>query len=145
MNFVVTSIVGGLLLFASLACSVKTEEKNELTTKTQTPFSGGQTVQINKSIVKAEIIEKYINTDVDFIIKVKILTVEETDAYPSIAVESNIYLLTPAFIADDSGDLPDNDKNKRLKLLLTKTNGEKIKAVISLGKDFNWYIQEILD
>lgn len=145
MNLVVNSVVGGFLLFSSFACSVKTEEKNELTTEIRTPLSGSQTVQINKSIVEAEIIEKYTNTDSDFIIKAKVLKVEATDAYPSIAMKSSIYLLTPAFVVDDSGNLPDNDKNKEFKLLLKKKGGEKIKAVISMGKDLNWYIEEILE
>ena len=169
MNFALTSIIASLLLFLSLACSVKTEEKNELTTETRIPLSATQTVQINKSIVEAEIIEKYTNTDSDFIIKAKVIKVEETDEYPSMAVVSSVYLLTPAFFVDDSGSLPNNDKNKRLKSLLTKAiigcllyqiffkywiiffwfltkkGGDKIKAVISMGKDLNWYIQTILD
>jgi len=74
-----------------------------------------------------------------------VLKVEATDAYPSIATASSVYILTPAFVVDDSGSLPDNDKNKGLKSLLTKKGGDKIKAVISMGKDLNWYIQEILD
>lgn len=145
MNFVVNSVVGGFLLLSSFACSVKTEEKNELATETRTPLSAAQTVQINKSIVEAEIIEKYTNTDSDFIIKAKVLKVEATDAYPSIATASSVYILTPAFVVDDSGNLTDNDKNKGLKSLLIKKGGDKIKAVISMGKDLNWYIQEILD
>lgn len=102
------------------------------------------TIQQNLSIVEAEVINLEKNNSNDFKLRVKVLSVKENDAYPSIAVTGNEYILTPNFIFD--GDrIVDNDINKSLLKLSELSLRDKFKAEIFLDNQNGWIIQKVLE
>lgn len=102
------------------------------------------TIQQNLSIVQAEVINLEKNNSNDIKLHVKVLSVKENDAYPSIAVAGNEYVLSPNFIFD--GDkIIDNDLNKSLLKLRKLSPGDKFKAEIFLDNQNGWMIQKVLE
>lgn len=113
------------------------QEKNKITTP---PTSIVQ----NLSIVTARVEDVLYNGETDFQIRATVLTVEQNDDRPSIAVPGNDYLLTPNFRYDDR-TLMKNDVNESLKKIGKLSKGKEFKAEISLENNNGWFIQKVLE
>lgn len=105
--------------------------------------SGPTSIVQNQSIVTARVDEVIFKDEIDYQLKVTILVVEQNDAYPSIAVPGNEYLLTPNFRYDNE-KLMSSDVNESLKKLSKISKGKEFKAEISLENLKGWYIQKVL-
>ena len=97
----------------------------------------------NLSIVTARVDEVLFKEETDYQLKVTVLDVEGTTAYPSIAVANNNYLLTPNFRYDND-KLMNSDVNESLKKLGKLSKGKEFKAEISLENQKGWFIQKVL-
>ncbi len=96
----------------------------------------------NLSIVEAEVLEVIGSTD-NFKLKVRIIKSQETDAYPSIAVAGEEYILAPN-LRVDNGKLLDNEINSNLLSLRNFSKGQKFNAEISLTQKNGWLIQRVI-
>ena len=105
--------------------------------------SGPTSIVQNQSIVTARVDEVLFKDETNYQLQVTVLIVEQNDAYPSIAVPGNEYLLTPNFRYDNE-KLMKNDINDSLKKLGKLSKGKKIKAEISLEYLKGWFIQKVL-
>lgn len=113
------------------------QEKNKITTP---PTSIVQ----NLSIVTARVEEVLYKSETDFQIRATVLTVEQNDDRPSIAVPGNDYLFTPNFRYDDQTIIK-NDVNDSLKKIGKLSKGNEFKAEISLENNKGWFIQKVLE
>lgn len=96
----------------------------------------------NLSVVEAEVLE--INgSGFDFKLKARILKSQETEAFPSIAVAGEEYVLIPN-IRIDNGKLIENEINSDLLSLRNLSAGQKFKAEISLTQKNGWVIQRVI-
>lgn len=132
MKFVYVSILLILLTLLNSCCSSKP-------TNQTVPASIVQ----NLSIVTARVDEVLFKGETDYQLKVTVLVVEQTAAYPSIAVPNNEYLLTPNFRYDNE-KLMNSDINESLKKLGKLSKGKEFKAEISLENQKGWFIQKVL-
>ena len=98
----------------------------------------------NLSIVTARIEEVLYTSETDFQIRATVLTVEQNDDRPSIAVPGNDYLLTPNFRFDNQ-ILMKNDVNESLIKIGKLSKGKEFKAEISLENNKGWFIQKVLE
>ncbi|MDP4176572.1 MAG: hypothetical protein Q8933_21515 [Bacteroidota bacterium] len=101
-------------------------------------------IQINKSVVIAEIIESHVKDSTNFLIVAKTLDVKEDPAYPSLAVKGEIYQLFPGFVLGKDKEPVDNRKNQKLRRLKNLTKGQNFKAIIYLDDSKRWIIQDII-
>jgi hypothetical protein len=93
-------------------------------------------------VVEAEVLE--INgSGSDFKLKARILKSQETEAFPSIAVAGEEYVLIPN-IRIDNGKLIENEINSDLLSLRNLSAGQKFKAEISLTQKNGWVIQRVI-
>ncbi|HMN25250.1 MAG: hypothetical protein IT276_05735 [Ignavibacteriaceae bacterium] len=113
------------------------QEKNKITTP---PASIVQ----NLSIVTARVEEVLYKSETEFQLRATVLTVEQNDNRPSIAVPGNEYLFTPNFRYTDQ-TLIENDVNDSLKKIGKLSKGKEFKAEISLENDKGWFIQKVLE
>jgi hypothetical protein len=97
----------------------------------------------NLSIVTARVDEILFKDETDYQIRATVLSVEQNDDRPSIAVAGNDYLLTPNFRYDDD-KLMGSDINKSLKKLSRLSKGKEFKAEISLENEKGWFVQKVL-
>jgi hypothetical protein len=97
----------------------------------------------NLSVVTARVDEVIFKGETDFQLKATVLVVEQTSAYPSIAVPNNEYLLAPNFRYDNE-KLMSSDINESLKKLGKLSKGKEFKAEISLENQKGWFIQKVL-
>jgi hypothetical protein len=129
-----------LSIFSIISCS-----SSEQNTEKETPLKSNQQIQFNQSRVLAEVEDIYVNGAYNFIIKAKVLDVEEDPAYPSMAVKGNVYSLIPNFQLDENKNvIGHSDKNINLSGLSELQKGEKFKAIIFFEYLKGWYIQEVL-
>lgn len=133
-----------LISFQIISCSnckdtIKNveQEKNKITTP---PASIVQ----NLSIITARVKEVLYKNETDFQIKATVLSVEQNDDRPSIAVPGNDYLLKPNFRYDNQ-TLRKNDVNESLKKIGKLSKGKEFKAEISLENNKGWFIQKVLE
>lgn len=96
----------------------------------------------NLSKVTAEVIG-VIGSGNNFKVEVKVIDVQETDSYPSIAVSGEEYTLTPN-LRTENGKLLDNDVNSNLLSLRNLSKGQKFNAEISLDQKSGWLIQKVI-
>jgi hypothetical protein len=142
MKFFYGSILLILLTLLYSCCSSKPTSKlsgQEQNNNQNIPTSIAQ----NLSIVTARVDEVLFKGDTDYQLKVMVLAVEQTAAYPSIAVRNNEYLLTPNFRYDNE-KLMNSDVNESLKKLGKLSKGNEFKAEISLENQKGWFIQKVL-
>ncbi|AFH50100.1 Hypothetical protein IALB_2397 [Ignavibacterium album JCM 16511] len=121
-----------------ISCSNCKESQTANQSNQNFPTAIGQ----NLSKVEAEVLE-ITGSGTDFKIKVKVLTSEETEAYPSIAVAGEEYVLTPN-LRSDNGKLLDNEVNSNLLSLRNYSKGQKFNAEISLDQKSGWLIQRVI-
>uniref|UniRef100_A0A7V3E6Q7 Lipoprotein n=1 Tax=Ignavibacterium album TaxID=591197 RepID=A0A7V3E6Q7_9BACT len=96
----------------------------------------------NLSIVEAEVVE-VTGSGNDFKVKARIISTVETDAYPSIAVSGEEYILTPN-LRTENGKLLYNEINSNLLSLRNLSKGQKFTAEISLDQKTGWLIQRVI-
>lgn len=101
-------------------------------------------IQVNKSVVIAEIIENNVQDSTNFFIIAKTLDVKEDPAYPSLAVKGEIYELFPGFVLGKSKEIINNRKNQKLRRLKDLNKGQNFKAVIYLDDSKHWIIQDVI-
>jgi len=142
MKFVHVSILLILLTFLYSCCNTK--PTNGLMGQEQNKIQNIPTsIAQNLSIVTARVDEVLFKEETDYQLKVTVLVVEGTTAYPSIAVPNNNYLLTPNFRYDND-KLMNSDVNESLKKLGKLSKGKEFKAEISLENQKGWFIQKVL-
>lgn len=133
-----TIFVLSIFTIAFLSCSNCKESQSSNDQDIKKPTS----IAINMSIVEAQIIEVS-GDERNFKVKAKILSINENDSFPSIAVVGEEYLLTPNFRTED-GKILDNEINSNLFSLRNLIKGQKFKAEISLSQNSGWLIQKVL-
>lgn len=121
-----------------ISCSNCKESQTANQSNQNFPTAIGQ----NLSKVEAEVLE-IIGTGNDFKVKVKVLKSQETEAYPSIAVAGEEYILIPN-LRSDNGKLLDNEINSNLLSLRNYSKGQKFNAEISLDQKSGWLIQRVI-
>ena len=131
------AIVFSFVLVSCTSTEQSTGKNNTLNSEPQ--------IQINQSTTLAEVEDIYVNDEYNFIIKVKVMEVEENPAYPSMAVNESVYNLIPNFQLDERKNvIKDSKKNMSLSKLSKLQKGDKFKAIIFFEKLKGWYIQEVL-
>jgi hypothetical protein len=69
----------------------------------------------------------------------------EDPAYPSMAMQNEVYLLTPGFVLNPQMNIePENERNKDLISLVGLVEGDEFDAVISFNKTSGWIINEVI-
>lgn len=134
-----------LVSFHFLSCCTQPQVENK-------GGSGGQInvppppqeLAINRSTVTATI-HDIMKGDNGFTIRALISQVEDDGAYQSLAAAGSTYTLTPLFYIDDQGNIPDNEKNRRLNSLLSKKAGDSFKAHIFFERMSGWFIQDLIN
>lgn len=121
-----------------ISCSNCKESQTANQSNQNFPTAIGQ----NLSKVEVEVLE-IIGTGNDFKVKVKVLNSQETEAYPSIAVAGEEYILIPN-LRSDNGKLLDNEINSNLLSLRNYSKGQKFNAEISLDQKSGWLIQRVI-
>jgi len=132
-----------ILLTVLYGCCNSKPINDSMTIDKNIKQSGPASIAQNLSIVTARVDEVLFKTETDYQLKVTVLVVEGTVAYPSIAVPNNEYLLTPNFRYDNE-NLMKSDINDSLKKLGKLSIGEEFKAEISLENQKGWFIQKVL-
>lgn len=116
---------------------------NDNSDKTFTGFDKSPNViQQNLSLVNAEIINVENLESETYRLTARVISVEETESLPSIAVSGAEYILIPGYQYDGER-LLDNDINKSLLELKTKPVGTRVNAEISLDNKLGWVIQKV--
>lgn len=116
---------------------------NDNSDKTFTRFDKSPNViQQNLSLVNAEIINVENLESETYRLTARVISVEETESLPSIAVSGAEYILIPGYQYDGER-LLDNDVNKSLLELKTKPVGTRFNAEISLDNKLGWVIQKV--
>lgn len=136
-------LLTSVLLLCSSLFLISCSNCKESQTGNQSNQNYPTNIAQNLSIVEAEVLE-VLGTGNDFKLKVKILKSQETDAYPSIAVEGEEYLLTPN-LRSDNKKLLDNEINSNLLSLRNFSKGQKFNAEISLTQKNGWLIQRVIN
>jgi hypothetical protein len=123
------------------ACSCPKEQSREK----ETTLNSEPQIQINQSTILAEVEDIYLIDEYNFILKVRVLEVEENPAYASMAIKGSVYNLIPNFQLDENQKvMKESEKNKNLSGLSKVKRGDKFKAIIFFEKPKGWYIQEAL-
>jgi len=128
-----------------LLCSILIDSCSnckETQSNNQTNQNNPTTIAQNLSLVEAEVLE-VIGSGNDFKLKVKVLSSQETDAYPSIAAAGEEYILKPN-LRTENGKLMDNEINSELLSLRNYSKGQRFKAEISLDQKNGWFIQKVI-
>ncbi|BDQ02709.1 hypothetical protein [Ignavibacterium sp.] len=133
-----TSVLVLCSLFFLISCSNCKESQTANQSNQNFPTTIGQ----NLSKVEAEVLE-IIGAGNDFKVKVKVLNSQETEAYPSIAVAGEEYILIPN-LRSDNGKLLDNEINSNLLSLRNYSKGQRFNAEISLDQKSGWLIQRVI-
>ncbi len=130
-----------LLVVLLISCA-----KEESNSKVQPvpPNKGPQAIVMNKSIVKAEILEVLNKDERDFILKIRALEVKENSNYESIAVAGETYKLKPNYSLDPLGNPFNNEKNMKLRELASLNKGDKINLEITYSGKDGWLINKVL-
>lgn len=135
-------LLTSILVFFSIvivsSCSNCKETQSNIQTNQNTPT----TITLNISKVEAEVLE-VIGSGNEFKVRVKVLNSQETEAYPSIAVSGEEYVLKPNLRTED-GKLMDNEINTGLLSLRNYSKGQKFNAEISLDQKNGWLIQRVI-
>jgi len=136
-----------LLTISILSCSNDMSNKNDKENIQTQPNNKipGQTIKQNKSIVTAKLVSKEIIDEENFVLKVKVLEVEDNPNYESIAIVGEEYDLKPGFYFDENKEIPDNERNRGLKSLTILNAGDEFKAEISLEQLQGWIIHRVLN
>lgn len=100
-------------------------------------------IQQNLSLVNAEIVNLEIIDSELYKLTAKVISVEETESLPGIAVSGNEYTLIPGYQYDEDV-IMDNDINDGLLDLKTKPIGTKFSAEIFLDTKLGWVIQKVI-
>lgn len=135
-------VINSILLLCSILIVSACSNCKETQSNNQTYQTNPTTIAQNLSKVEAEVVE-IISSENDFKIKVKVLSAQETDAYPSIAVTGEEYILKPN-LRTENGKLMDNEINSELLSLRNYSKGQKFKAEISLDQKIGWLIQKVI-
>ncbi len=136
-----------LLTISILSCSNNVSDKNDkgnIQTQSNNKISG-QTIKQNKSIITAKLVSKEIIDEENFVLKVKVLEVEDNPNYESMAIAGEEYELKPGFYFDENKEIPDNERNRGLKRLTILNAGDQFKAEISLEQLQGWIIYRVLN
>lgn len=131
-------LLASVTLFVS--CSNCKVSKEQTTNQNQDlPTTTAQ----NLSIVTATVDEVSFKNDTDYRVTAVVISVEETERMPSMAVAGNKYVLIPNFRYDE-GQLIESEGNESLKSFGKITKGKNFKAEISYEYQKGWYIQKVL-
>ncbi|MEJ5262138.1 MAG: hypothetical protein WHT45_05620 [Ignavibacterium sp.] len=131
-----------ILVLCSIMIVSSCSNCKETHSNNQTNQNNPTTIAQNLSKVEAEVLE-VIGSGNDFKVKVKILNSQETEAYPSIAVAGEEYILKPN-LRTENGKLMENDINSGLLSLRNYSKGQKFDAEISLDQKNGWLIQKVI-
>lgn len=135
------SILFTILSIFLAACSCP----EELSREKDTTLNSEPQIQINQSTVLTEVEDIYMNDEYNFILKVKVLEVEENPAYASMAIKGSVYNLIPNFQLDENKSvMKESEKNKSLSKLSKHKKGDRFKAIIFFEKLKGWFIQQAL-
>lgn len=100
-------------------------------------------VQINRSNVIIEVLGMGKNDDGTFSLKGKVIEIFEDEAYPSIAVKGETYVLKPNIRVNEDMKVIDSEVNSNLRELSNLEEGKKFQAYITLDNK-EWLIQEVI-
>jgi len=135
-------VLSSVLLLCSILIIFSCSNCKETQSNNQTNQNNPTTIAQNLSLVEAEVLE-VIGSGNDFKLKVKVLSSQETDAYPSIAAAGEEYILKPN-LRTENGKLMDNEINSELLSLRNYSKGQRFKAEISLDQKNGWFIQKVI-
>ncbi len=131
----------GLSIIIAGCCSSASCQKTTSGNST-TVISSPTTVGKNKSVVTATIVERFSSASGEYVLKLKIDTVSENDAYPSLARPGEIYTALPAFIYQNDGQKEPNERNTRLEKLGTLQNGASVSLTLYFESNKGWFIED---
>jgi PBP1b-binding outer membrane lipoprotein LpoB len=135
-------VLSSVLLLCSILIISSCSNCKETQSNNQTNQNNPTTIAQNLSLVEAQLLE-VIGSGNDFKLKVKVLSSQETEALPSIAVVGEEYILKPN-LRTENGKLMENEINAELLSLRNYSKGQKFKAEISLDQKNGWFIQKVI-
>jgi hypothetical protein len=135
-------VLTSVLLLCSILIVYSCSNCKETQLNNQSNQNSPTTIAQNLSQVEAEVLE-VIGSGNDFKLKVKVLSSQETAAYPSIAAAGEEYILKPN-LRTENGKLMENEINSELLSLRNYSKGQKFRAEISLDQKNGWFIQKVI-
>ncbi|MCL6495843.1 MAG: hypothetical protein K6T54_13860 [Ignavibacterium sp.] len=135
-------VLTSVLLLCSILIVYSCSNCKEAQLNNQSNQNSPTTIAQNLSQVEAEVLE-VIGSGNDFKLKVKVLSSQETEAYPSIAAAGAEYILKPN-LRTENGKLMENEINSELLSLRNYSKGQKFRAEISLDQKNGWFIQKVI-
>jgi hypothetical protein len=111
--------------------------------KLNPPGPAPAAIAVNRSTVKARILEVLVRDTTDVSLTMQILDVQSSPGYANMAVKGNVYTLSPNYYLDDHHAVADNKKNRDLLSLRNASPGDTLNADIFFDKDKGWFIQNI--
>ncbi|WP_337864571.1 hypothetical protein [Ignavibacterium sp.] len=135
-------LISSILVLCSILIVSSCSNCKETQKYNQTNQNNPTTITQNISKVEAEVLE-VIGSGNEFKVRVKVLNSQETEAYPSIAVAGEEYILKPNLRIED-GKLMDSEINSGLLSLRNYSKGQKVNAEISLDQKNGWLIQRVI-
>lgn len=151
--FFVRALLFSLLLFFVSSCGSRCQRESQtessktnsvdssVSNVTQSPT----TIQMNKSIVAAEVLEITPEEGSGYLLKVNVTEVSEDPAYPSFAAKNVTYNLRPAYGVDEEGKPLKNEINEGLLKARNLKPGDKIRGIISMERDMKWYLENFIN
>lgn len=131
-----------IVVFFSIVVVSSCSNCKETLSNIQTNQNNPTTITQNLSRVEAEVLE-VIGSGNEFKVRVKVLNSQETEAFPSIAVAGEEFILKPN-LRTENGKLIENDINSGLLSLRNYSKGQKFNAEISLDQKNGWLIQRVI-
>lgn len=135
-------VLTSVLLLCSILIVYSCSNCKETQLNNQSNQNNPTTIAQNLSQVEAEVLE-VIGSGNDFKLKVKVLSSQETVAYPSIAAAGEEYILKPN-LRTENRKLMENEINSELLSLRNYSKGQKFRAEISLDQKNGWFIQKVI-
>jgi hypothetical protein len=129
-----------IILFSSCGKETKTTKDTPPPIKNNAPAA----IAENLSTVKAIVVSNEVKDSINFILKVKTLSVSESSSMPSLAVVGEQYSLTPNFAVNSKDEIIKNAKNAGLKKLKNAKAKDVLKLQIFLSPGNKWMIYKNL-
>lgn len=142
MKQTIFSYLSATLLFFLLGCC--SSDKSEENDKSLHPIQTPTTIQENRSTVVAQVLTYYENKENNFVLKIKVLQIEDDGSFPSLATVGYDYFCSPNFAVDENGALMQSEKNDNLYKLKNVSSGKKIKTEIFFQPKTGWHIDKFI-
>ncbi len=129
-----------VLLFSSCRKEIRSAKEIPPHLSSSTPAA----IAENLSKVKAVVVSNEVKDSTDFTLKVKTLSVSESNSMPNLAVVGEQYSLTPNFAVNSKGEIIKNAKNAGLLKLKNAKAKDVLKLQIFLSPRNKWMIYKNL-